>query len=230
MAGATLVARSCPDVLFLDVGSTTADIIPLVRGRVAAEGRTDPARLRTGELVYTGALRTPVSAIVRTVPLHGRPCRVAAEQFAVAADVHLWLGRIRETDYTCETPDGRGRSRAEAGARLARVVCADTDMLGPGDITAIAERIARAQVCQIGSGVRQVLRRLGDAAPRAAIVAGAGAFLARAAADMAGLEARDLALDLGPAAARAVPAAAVACLLAWEGSGGSEGPPLPTPL
>ena len=92
----TFVARAFPDAIFLDVGSTTTDVIPIVAGRVAARGRTDPARLRTGELVYTGALRTPVCAIVRSVPLRGRPCRVAAEQFAVAADVHLWLGRIDE--------------------------------------------------------------------------------------------------------------------------------------
>ena len=214
MASATLVARTFPDALFLDVGSTTTDVIPIVAGRVIARGRTDPARLRTGELVYTGALRTPVCAVVRSVPLRGRRCRVAAELFAVVADVHLWLGRIEESDYTCETPDGRGRGRPEAGARLARMVCADLEMLGSGDVTAIAEHVARAQVRQIAGGVRQVMRRLGSSSPRLAVLAGQGAFLARAAAEHVGLATRDLAEDLGSAAARAAPAAAVAYLLA----------------
>jgi probable H4MPT-linked C1 transfer pathway protein len=214
MASATLVARTFSDALFLDVGSTTTDVIPIVAGRVAARGRTDPARLRTGELVYTGALRTPVCAIVRSVPLRGRRCRVAAENFAIVADVHLWLGRIEEGDYTCETPDSRGRGRCEAGARLARVVCADLEMLGAGDITAIAEHVARAQVRQIAGGVRQVMRRLGSTCPRVAVLAGQGAFLARAAAEEVGLATRDMAEDLGSAAARAAPAAAVAYLLA----------------
>src|SRR6185295_17246007 len=107
-ASATLVARTFRDALFLDVGSTTTDIIPIVAGSVVVEGTTDPGRLLSGELVYTGALRTPVCAIVRSVPFEGRRCRVAAEHFAVAADVHLWLGRIQASDYTCETPDGRG--------------------------------------------------------------------------------------------------------------------------
>jgi hypothetical protein len=208
------VARTFPDALFLDVGSTTTDVIPIVGGRVAARGRTDPARLRTGELVYTGALRTPVCAIVRSVPLRGRRCRVAAESFAIAADVHLWRGRIEEGDYTCETPDGRGRGRGEAAARLARMVCADLEMLGPGDITAIAEHVARAQVRQIAGGVRQVMRRLGSACPGVAVLAGQGTFLARAAAEEVGLATRDMAEDLGSAAARAAPAAAVAYLLA----------------
>ena len=181
---------------------------------MVARGRTDPARLRTGELVYTGILRTPVCALVGSVPVGGRRCRVAAEHFAVAADVHLWLGRIEESDYTCETPDGRGRSRPEAGARLARMVCADLEMLGSGDITAIAEHVARAQVRQIAGGIRQVMRRLGSPSPRLAVLAGQGAFLARAAAEEAGLATRDMANDVGSAAARSAPAAAVAYLLA----------------
>jgi probable H4MPT-linked C1 transfer pathway protein len=212
-ASAALVARTCPDALLLDVGSTTTDIIPIVAGSVAVEGTTDPARLLSGELVYTGALRTPVCAIVRSVPFEGRRCRVAAEHFAVAADVHLWLGRIHEDDYTCETPDGRGRSRSEAGARLARIVCADLEMLGPADITAIATHISRAQVGQIKSGIRQVIRRLGPACPRMAVLAGQGTFLARPAAEELGLAARDFAAEIGSAAARAAPAAAVAYLL-----------------
>src|SRR6195256_1107102 len=44
-ASATLLARTCPDALFLDVGSTTTDIIPIVAGSVTVEGTTDPARL-----------------------------------------------------------------------------------------------------------------------------------------------------------------------------------------
>lgn len=213
MAGATFVSRTFPDAIFLDAGSTTTDIIPIVGGHVVARGKTDPARLRSGELVYTGVLRTPVCAIVRSVPLRGRRCRVAAEYFASSADVHLWRGRIDEGDYTCETPDGRGRSRLDAGARLARMVCADLEMLGAAGITAIAEHVARAQLLQIASGLRQVMRRLGTRCPRLAVVAGQGAFLARDAADEVGLATYDLADGMGAAAARAAPAAAVAYLL-----------------
>jgi probable H4MPT-linked C1 transfer pathway protein len=213
LASASVVARRFPDALFIDIGSTTADIIPIVGGHVAARGKTDPARLRNGELVYTGALRTPVCAIVRALPRRGRRCRVAAEHFAIVADAHLWRGSIGPGDYTCDTPDGRGRSRLEAGARLARMVCADLEMIGAQGISDIAEHVAHAQVQQVASGIRQVMRRLGARAPSVAVVAGQGAFIARAAATEAGLATQDLADDLGAGAARAVPAVAVACLL-----------------
>jgi probable H4MPT-linked C1 transfer pathway protein len=214
MASATLASGAFPEALFADVGSTTTDLIPIVGGRVAARGRTDPERLRSGELVYTGALRTPVCAMVRSVPLRGRRCPVAAELFAVAADVHLWLGRIEPGDYSCETPDGRGRSRREAAVRLARMVCADLESLDDADVTLIAEHVARAQVRRIAAGMEQVLRRRGAAPRPVAVLAGRGAFLARAAAEALGLETRELASQLGPAAALVAPAAAVAYLLA----------------
>ena len=213
MASAIFVARLFPDTIFLDVGSTTTDIIPIVAGCVAARGRSDTARLQTGELVYTGALRTPVAAVVRWVPLGRRRCRVAAELFAVTADVHLWLGHIQERDYTCETPDGRGRSRHESAARIARTVCADLTMVSDGDVTAIANHVARAQVQHIAAAIRQATRRLGSSSPRSAVLAGLGTFLGRAAAEDAGLAAHALASHLGSDAAHATPAAAVACLL-----------------
>ena len=216
MASATLAARFFPDAIFLDVGSTTTDVIPVLGGSVAARGRTDVERLMTGELVYTGALRTPVCAIVGSVPLREGSCAVAAEMFAVAADVHLWLGRLDGSDYTCETPDGKGRSRAEAGARIARMVCADLEMMSLDEVTAIAEHIASAQQRQIVGGIRQVLGRLGPAKPTTAVLAGGGAFLARTAAREVGLSVREMTDYLGSGAG-ACAAAAVAYLLAESG-------------
>jgi len=215
MATATLVARENRDALLLDVGSTTTDIIPIVAGSVAAVGRTDPERLRTGELVYSGCLRTPVCAIVRSLQLDGTRCRVAAEHFAISADVYRWLERIDDDDYTCDTPDGRGRSRSEAGARLARMVCADSETLSEVDVTAIANHVAQTQTRQIAHGVRQVMRRL-NPSPRVAVVAGSGAFVARATAELLDLVACEPSSLARANAWRVAPAAAVAYLLAEQ--------------
>ena len=214
MASATLVSRMFPDALFIDVGSTTTDVIPIVGGRVVSTGTTDPARLSTGELIYTGALRTPVCAVVSSVPLSAQGCRVAAEFFANTADVHLWLGRIQAEDYTCDTPDGRGRSRAEVGARLARVVCADSETLNPEAITRIARHVAQAQTDQIREAILQVMDRLGSACPRVAVLAGKGCFLAREAAEEAGLTCVDVADRWGASVSLVAPAVAVAYLFA----------------
>ena len=165
VATAMLVGRFLPDALLVDVGSTTTDVIPVTGGRVAALGRTDPERLLAGELVYTGALRTNVAAIVRRVPLRGGECPVASELFAQSGDAHVLLGSLAPEDYTCPTPDGRPPTPEFAGERLARVVCADGEMLGAGEIRAIAAAVAEAQVEEIAAALGRVARRLAGPAP-----------------------------------------------------------------
>jgi len=181
VASAMAVAAIHPDALMLDVGSTTVDVIPIADGRVAAAGRTDLDRLLAGELVYTGVLRTNLAAIAPRVPVRGGWCPVASELFAITADVHLILGHLAPEAYTCPTADGRAASVAAARERVARLVCADSDQLAPGEIDAIAAYVHAAQVGQIEAAARQVAARVADDdAP--VVTFGAGAFLAREAA------------------------------------------------
>jgi hypothetical protein len=211
-ATAHLVAREHPDAVLIDIGTTTTDIIPIASGVVVARGRTDLERLESGELVYTGALRTPAEAIAGAIPLRGQTVGVSAEGFALAGDVHVWRGDLSPADYTVTAPDGRPATREFAGERLARVVCADREMLSEGDVTAIANALARAQVDRIVLALRRVVAR--HPLLETAVVTGLGAFLAEAAASAAGLRVIRLAGELGAAAAQFAPAAAVALLYA----------------
>jgi probable H4MPT-linked C1 transfer pathway protein len=209
-ATARMVATVHPHALLIDIGTTSTDVIPIVGGMVVAQGRNDPERLACGELVYTGALRTPVEALASHVPWVGGRAGVSAEGFALAGDVHLWRGTLMPSDYTVPTPDGRPATREFAAERLARVVCADRELLDENGVTAIADALADAQVVRVAEAVSRVRTR--HPAIRSAVVTGLGAFIARAAAHRAGLHVVPLADLLGEAAARSAPAAAVALL------------------
>jgi probable H4MPT-linked C1 transfer pathway protein len=209
-ATAALVGRFVLEAVLVDIGSTTTDVVPVTGGRVAAAGRTDPERLLASELVYTGVLRTNVAAIVRRVPLRGGECPVASELFAVSGDVHVLLGSLAPDDYTGPTPDGRPPTPEFAGERLARVVCADREMLGAEEIRAIAATVAEAQVEEIAGALARVARRLARPAP--VIATGLGGFLARRAAERAGMSVQDLAAVLKVEVGTVAPAVAVAWL------------------
>ncbi|HEY7612988.1 MAG TPA: hydantoinase/oxoprolinase family protein [Gemmatimonadales bacterium] len=211
-ATARLVGRELPECLLVDIGTTSTDVIPILAGEPAAVGRTDPERLLSGELVYTGALRTPVEAVARTVPLWGGHCPLAAERFALMGDVYLWAGALDAADYSVSPPDGRPPTREFAGERLARAVCADAEMLDEDAVGTIARALAEAQLETVMAGMRRVLSRhpgLGTA-----VVTGLGDFIAAEAARRMRLELVPLADRLGDDAARTAPAAAVALLLA----------------
>ena len=212
VAAAHVVAAHVRDGVLVDIGTTTTDIIPVDNGRVAAIGRTDPARLLSGELLYLGAVRTPVEAIVHSVPLGSGWAGVSAEGFALAGDVHIWNGRLTSEHYTVPTPDGRPATRPYAGERLARVVCADREMIDTAALDAIAAYVADAQIARTVEAIGRVRERHPNI--ETGVVAGLGAFIADAACQRAGLRVMPLAELLGPAAAECAPAAAVALLLA----------------
>ncbi|MGN6872161.1 MAG: hydantoinase/oxoprolinase family protein [Solirubrobacteraceae bacterium] len=185
MATALLVARSLPEAILVDCGGTTTDLIPIGGGSVLATGRTDVERLLAGELLYTGALRTNIAAVVPHVPIGGRPCPVSSELFAITADAHLLRGNLTPEQCTCTFPDGRGVSPEEVRARLARVVCADPEQLANGDLEAIAAAAEEAQTASIAAALARVAERLPAGVPVLAV--GVGGFLARAAAARCGL-------------------------------------------
>jgi (4-(4-[2-(gamma-L-glutamylamino)ethyl]phenoxymethyl)furan-2-yl)methanamine synthase len=214
-----LVAQHIKNCVVLDVGSTTTSIIPIIKGKVAAEGKTDLDKLMCGELVYTGSLRTNVAAIVQSFPIaiRGELVTVASELFAQSGDVHLILGNISEKEYTCETADGRGKTRFEAMARLARVVCADTDMLSEREIVELAKIFYALQLQQISRSLARVCSNVDTyAGGRVVVVTGLGKdFLARKTAEKNGAdEIIDLAALVQEEAVLATPAFAVALMAA----------------
>ena len=155
---ATLISDNC---IFIDTGSTTTDIIPIKEGSECAIGKSDFDRSATGELVYTGTLRTNLASFLDKIELNGKEYRIASELFAQTADVYMVLDLITEDDYICDTFDGEGKSKIDCARRIARVVCADLEMLSMDDIVAMSEVIHQKQIAQIADGLKQVVETQG---------------------------------------------------------------------
>lgn len=212
-----MISQSIKNCLVVDIGSTTTSIIPVINGNVVAAGKTDLEKLMNGELVYTGSLRTNVAAIVDSIPIRGGNARVSSELFALSGDVHLILGNIKQEDFTVETADGRGTKRIEAMARLARVVCADIEILTEEEIVGIANYVYERQIEQVAGGLKQVFDRVNPCVKEVPVViTGLGRnFLARKAAQRIGFrEIIDLEELLGVDAAIVSPAVGVALMAA----------------
>jgi probable H4MPT-linked C1 transfer pathway protein len=185
-------ARVAPETaLLIDVGSTTVDLVALVDGRPAAQGRTDTERLLAGELVYSGIRRTPLAAVVRELPYRGRSCPVAAEAFAATQDAYVVLGEIVEDIEATDTADGRPLTRPYSCARLARMICSDSDAFDLADGVAAARHVATTQRRQIADAARRVLARVGHRIG-VAVLSGSGEAVGRAVATALDLEPRPL--------------------------------------
>ena len=139
LASADFLCDAFPESVFVDMGSTTTDIIPLSSFERLLSLR-DLDRLQLGMLVYTGLLRAPVASLLREVYLDGGATRtlVANELFAISADVHLVMGHISKIDYAVPTPDDAGVMITESLQRLSRMVCSDLAEIGEDNARAVA--------------------------------------------------------------------------------------------
>jgi probable H4MPT-linked C1 transfer pathway protein len=211
-ASAALLAREVGDCLFVDMGSTTTDLIPIRDGRALA-ARTDFLRLAAGELVYMGLLRTRLDALLPVSQIGGQRVPLAPEFFANMADARLGLGEIGEQRYSCETPDGAGKDRLAALRRLARSVCADLEEIGEPAALAIARQACERQMSIL---VAALEKQVQSHELKRVVAAGIGEGLVAKAADFLGLECLPLSQIYGERISDIFPAYAVARLLAAE--------------
>ena len=68
----------------------------------------------------------------------------------------MLLDLIDEDDYICDTFDGEGKSKIECARRIARVVCADLEMISMDDVVELSKFIHQKQIEQIADGLKQV--------------------------------------------------------------------------
>lgn len=172
-AGAASSAR--PTALLVDIGSTTTDFIALSAGEVRARARNDAQRLRSGELLYHGVIRTPLCALSPRIEFRGESFNVMNEWFATTADVYRLTGELDAAHDQHPAADGGSKDAAGSCRRIARMIGHDSGDALPGDWIAFAHRWRSLQIDLLEAGLRRVSQ------DQATLVgAGCGGFLARA--------------------------------------------------
>ena len=169
-ATAALVARLVGEGLFVDMGSTTTDLIPVRAGAIAAEGYTDAERLLTGELVYTGFTRTFLFGVASSAPVRGRLTPLMNEYFASIADAHRVMGVLDERDDKHPAADGKEKTVDGSTARLARMLGRDAADLTPPEWRDVACWFSEQQLRKVHDAAFRVAAGLGTDKP----VVGAG--------------------------------------------------------
>ncbi|MDR0912218.1 MAG: H4MPT-linked C1 transfer pathway protein [Methanobrevibacter sp.] len=154
-----LVSKISQNCIFIDTGSTTTDIIPIKNGKEVAIGRSDYERLASGELVYTGVLRTNLVSFLDSISLNNQEYNIASELFATTADVFNVLDLISPEDFSCSTSDGCGKTKLDSMRRIARVLCADLNMISENEIIEVSKFIYQKQVEQIAKSLKKVSKR-----------------------------------------------------------------------
>ncbi len=222
-ASAQLVASRVPDALFVDIGSTTTDIVPICDRKLAVRGHSDYERLACEELVYTGIVRTPVMALADRIPFEGNWIAPMAEDFATAADIYRLTGDLPEGADQLPAADNGGKTVRDSARRLARMIGRDLESAPLFAWRQCAHNLAELQLWKIRQACDRILSR-GDVPVKSPLVgAGVGRFLVRKLAAQLDRRYRDFdslvdtAPDVASWASSCAPAVAVAALAQARG-------------
>lgn len=180
LAAATVTTARLSEGLFIDVGSTTTDMVILAGGSVEARGHSDHQRLAYEELIYTGVVRTPVMAVTDKVAFSGAWVSVMAEQFATTADVYRLTRDLPQHADMLPSADDGHKSETASARRLARMIGRDWQSAEDSQWRRVADYIVERQLVRLRVACEINLSR-GLLSPQAPLVgAGLGRFLVRA--------------------------------------------------
>lgn len=219
LASATLAAKQIHNGLFVDMGSTTTDILLCENGHVVAQGFSDYERLISGELIYSGIVRTPVMAVVQSIWDNGKNVGIMAEHFATMSDVYRLTGELSEHHDQTPTADGAAKTIAASAQRLSRMVGDDFHVAELARWQTVANDIREQQKQRLQHSCALQLARHASAEKMTVCGAGIGRFLVQEIAanltcsylDFSTLFAANHELEFSPA--DCAPAVAVAYLL-----------------
>lgn len=179
LASASYVANKVANALFIDIGSTTSDLIRINNHEVIYEGYTDTERLYAQELVYCGVVRTPIFALCKSAPIEDKFIPIINEYFSNVADVYRLTNELPSYADQSDTPDGRDKDAINSAARLARMFGYDLNIEDMTMWRHVAEYVREQQLQMLINACRKQLYK-GSLEPSTPIVgAGIGRFLIR---------------------------------------------------
>ena len=179
IASAQLAAKRQAQAIFVDIGSTTTDILLIENHKLQAQGLTDYERLVSGELVYTGIVRTAVMAVAQTAVFNGRSMGLMAEYFATMADVYRLTGDLQEQHDQSDTADGAEKSPQASAIRLSRMTGYEFNLKDWPLWLAFAQTLKQQQLENIKQACMQQLQRGRQPKQSCIVGAGVGRFLVK---------------------------------------------------
>ncbi len=179
-ASASLVATTVSDGLFIDIGSTTCDIIPLIDNLALPTEVDDFGRQTSRELLYTGAIRAPLIAISQIAPFNGTIMSLAAEVFATTGDIWCLLGELHPDSIQDNSADGQAWDIKGCASRIARLLGTDASEADEQQWNQLAQWFAQQQTHQVTEAILHVLSAHSELPLDAPVIgAGVGRFIVK---------------------------------------------------
>ena len=137
------------NIIAIDLGSTTTDFILIKNSKCINKRIDDYTGLSSSELLYTGALRTPVFSVLKNIKYKNQSYNLIPEFYATMGDIYRLLGIISIKDDYSDTADGRSKSKKNSLVRISRSLGIDYTVNHSQLIMSISKKIMSEHLDQI---------------------------------------------------------------------------------
>jgi len=149
LAVATYLKSFNQNIIGIDLGSTTTDILLIKNNKILNKRKNDFTGLTSSELIYTGCLRTPISAITHKIEMRNKFYNIIPENFASMADIYNVLSVIPYKHNYIKSSDNRPKTSYYAMKRLARIFGFDYSKSYKNQILSLSKKIMSIHLDQI---------------------------------------------------------------------------------
>jgi len=149
LAAATYLKSYNKNIIGIDLGSTTTDILLIKDNQIINKRKNDFTGLTSSELMYTGCLRTPISAIVNKIKIRNKVYNIIPENFASIADIYNVLSVILSKNNYTNSSDNRPKTYYYSMRRLSRIFGFDYSKPYENTILSLSKKIMSIHLSQI---------------------------------------------------------------------------------
>jgi len=157
---AHLLAKYNTNLIAVDLGSTTTDIILIRNNKCINKRNSDLIGLQNSELIYSGALRTPIHSVTNLITLNRKKYPVIPEDFARMSDIYRLLKIISTSEDYTTTSDGRTKSDINTYHRLSRIFGFDYTKDRKKLIIQLSKQIMSMQIDMISCKIKEHINKI----------------------------------------------------------------------
>tara|TARA_Y100000746_G_scaffold131283_1_gene112368 strand:+ start:2212 stop:3261 length:1050 start_codon:yes stop_codon:yes gene_type:complete len=142
------------NIVAIDIGSTTTDIILIKNFKCINKRKDDFSGLRSLELLYTGVLRTPIYSVVQNLSIDKKTYNVIPEDFATMSDIYRILSIIPAKFNYSTTADAKHKTIKDSFIRLARIFGFDYSHINKSLLLKLAKKIHTVHLGKISCTIK----------------------------------------------------------------------------
>ena len=153
------VRQKKKDALVIDFGSTTTDFLCIKNGEIINQNFSDFSRLNSGELLYSGLMRTPIFALDKFIEINSKKFFIIPEFFSNMSDVYRINKKLKKSFDIENEVDFSEKKIGNSFVRLSRSFGIDFTNKNKNLLYKLSKKLIKIQLSLIENNINKLKKK-----------------------------------------------------------------------